>query len=85
MPVHVFVRWVNGELVLLLEIIVGDGSIWQFFSFPCFKNGVIHVGRRELDGSMLHHPVHSCITIQILELQDLTIIVGLVMYIITWL
>ena len=37
-----------------------------------YKEG-IHAGQSEIEGAMLPHQVHSYITIQILELQVLTI------------
>ena len=66
----------------LLETFLRFFCGWQFESFPCFNVDIIHVGRCKLEESMVSHPVHSCITIQILELCVWTIIVWMVMQII---
>ena len=63
--------------------ILGDLSGLQFESFLCFNEDVFHVDGRELEGSILSFPFHSCITIYILDLQVFPAIVRLIMYRVT--
>ena len=57
----------------------------RFWKILMFNKDRINVGRCKLEVSVIPHPVHSCITIQILELHVWTVIVCLVVQRITWL
>ena len=67
----------------LIEGILRDGSGKQFEILPCFNKDVIHVGHSELEGVMITHTVHYCITMQLLEIQFWTIIIGKIVYRVT--
>ena len=48
------------------------------------KNDGIHVGRHEIEGEMIIHPVHYYITIQIIYPKVWLIIFGIIMYGFAW-
>ena len=67
--VGINVCWVEGSNMCLLESVLGDYRGLKFESLPSCNEYRIYVSRCKLEGSMLSHPVHSCITIQIIELR----------------
>ena len=76
----VLVWWGKREKVCILEIILGDRSGCQLQSFPTFNKDIIDVGWHEILGSMIPHPVNSCITIHFVENKIWINIVGLIVY-----
>ena len=83
--VGAIIWWGEVGDIFLLDIFPGDLCGWWFESFPCFNEDTLHLVWCTLECSMVSHTVHSCITIQIIELHVWTIIVWMVMHTIIWL
>ena len=67
--VNVNFWWVEGVDICFLGIFLGDCRGWNDEKFPCRNEDIINLGKCTLVVSRVYHPVHSCITIQILDIQ----------------